>query len=107
MTALESFLTTLKPLLAEQHADAAYLFGSHARGDADAFSDIDCIIVASRDRPAVERFRDYLPAILEAGVGVDLFVYTPEEFEQMKAEERPFLINALENARKVYAQQLS
>jgi hypothetical protein len=33
---------------------------------------------------------------------VDLFVYTPEEFERLRAEERPFLVHALEGAKQVY-----
>ncbi|MDX1385694.1 MAG: nucleotidyltransferase domain-containing protein, partial [Thermoanaerobaculia bacterium] len=70
--------------------------------DADRHSDIDVLIVAPTERPAVERFRDYLPAILAAGVGVDLFVYTPEEFEAMKREERPFLMSALESAQVIH-----
>jgi predicted nucleotidyltransferase len=32
------------------------VFGSHARGEADAYSDIDVIVVAATDRPPVERF---------------------------------------------------
>jgi predicted nucleotidyltransferase len=102
MSRLEIFLTALRPLLRKHGARTAWVFGSHARGEADAISDIDVIVVAATDRPPVERFRDYLPAILEAGVGVDLFVYTPEEFERMKSEERPFLITALEHAKLVY-----
>jgi predicted nucleotidyltransferase len=102
MSRLEAFLACLRPLLREHRARAAWVFGSHARGEADASSDIDVIVVAPTERPAVERFRDYLPAILEAGTGVDLFVYTPEEFERMKAEERPFLMAALEDAKLVY-----
>ena len=60
------------------------------------------IIVAPTDRPPVERFRDYLSAVLEAGAAVDLFVYTPEEFERLRLEERPFLSHAMESARPVY-----
>lgn len=33
---------------------------------------------------------------------MDMFVYTPEEFEEMKAEERPFLMHALDGAKLVY-----
>lgn len=102
MNPKDTFLTALRPLLEQHEARAAYLFGSHARGDADAWSDIDLIIVAPTARPVVERFRDYLPAIVAAGVGVDLFVYTQEEFDEMLAEERPFLMTALAGARQVY-----
>ena len=102
MTKLDGFLASLRPLLDAQGAQAAWIFGSHARGTASAESDIDLIVVAPTDRPFVERFRDYLPAILDAGVGVDLLVYTPDEFVRMRAEERPFLIDALAEARQVH-----
>ena len=102
MDPLQVFLEELRPLLARCGARAAYVFGSHARGKADRHSDIDVIVVAPTNRPPVERFRDYLPAIVAAGVGVDLFVYTPQEFDDMRAEERPFLTHALADARLVY-----
>ena len=102
VTQLDGFLGALRPLLDAQDAHAAWLFGSHARGAASAESDVDVIVVAPTDRPFVERFRDYLPALVDAGVGVDLLVYTPEEFAQMQAEERPFLIDALADARQIY-----
>ena len=98
---LERFLGVLKPLLTDHSAHSAWLVGSRARGDAAPESDIDVIIVAPTDRPFVERFRDYLPAVLAAGVGVDLLVYTPEEFEQMRNEERPFLSHAMQSARPI------
>jgi predicted nucleotidyltransferase len=99
---LDRFLAALRPLLRAHGARAAYLFGSRARGGADPAADIDCIVVAPSTREPVERFRDYLPAILAAGIGVDLFVYTPEEFERLRAEERPFLVHALDGAKQVY-----
>ena len=102
MTQLDGFLAALHPLLDAQGARAAWIFGSHARGTAAVDSDIDVIVVAPTERPFVDRFRDYLPAIVDAGVGVDLLVYTPEEFVRMKAEERPFLVDALADARQVY-----
>ena len=102
MQPLDVFLTELRPLLVRSRAKAAYLFGSHGRGEADAHSDIDIIVVAPTEREPVERFRDYLPAILAAGVGVDLFVYTPDEFDTLRRERRPFLVHALENGRQVY-----
>ena len=102
MTQLDGFMGALRPLLDARGAHAAWIFGSHARGTAGADSDIDLIVVAPTERPFVDRFRDYLPAIVGAGVGVDLLVYTPEEFVRMQAEERPFLVDALADARQVY-----
>lgn len=99
---VDRFVDSLRPLLAAQGAHAAWIFGSRARGAASADSDIDVIVVAPTGRPAVERFRDYLPAIVCAGVGVDLLVYTPEEFARMQAEERPFLVDALADARQIH-----
>lgn len=100
-SSLGRFLAELRPLLVQQDARHALLFGSCARGETDPHSDIDVIIVAETERTPVERFRDYLQAIVAAGVGVDMFVYTPEEFERMRAEERSFLMHALEGARRI------
>jgi len=100
--ALDRFLAELRPLLAAQGALRAYLFGSRARGEPDPWSDIDVIVVAPTERTPVERFRDYMPAIVAAGIGVDLFVYTPDEFDALLEEERPFLLHALEGARVIH-----
>jgi predicted nucleotidyltransferase len=102
MDPLDVFLEALLPILRRRGARSGYLIGSRARGDAPAESDIGVIIVAESDRPAVERFKDYLPAILAPGIAVDLFVYTPAEFDHMLAEERPFLVRALEDAKVIH-----
>lgn len=102
MDPLEAFLAALRPLLREHRARAAYLVGSRARGTADEHSDIDVIIIAESDRPEVERFKDYLPAIMAARVGVDLLVYTPDEFDRLRSEERPFLMHALDGAKLIH-----
>lgn len=100
---LDAFLGALLPLLREHKARAAYLVGSRARGTADERSDIDVIIIADSDRPETERFKDYLPAILAPfATAVDLTVYTPAEFQRLKAEQRPFLIHALDGAKLIH-----
>lgn len=102
MDPLEVVLRELRPILQARQARAAYLIGSRARGTAHPTSDIDLIIVAESDRPVVERFKDYLAAIVASTVGVDLLVYTPEEFDRMVGEKRPFLEHALEGAKLLY-----
>ena len=102
VTQLDGFLSSLRPLLDAQGAHAAWIFGSCASGTASAESDIDVIVVAPTYRPFVDRFRDYLSAIANAGVGVDLLVYTPAEFARLQAEGTPFLVDALADAKQVY-----
>jgi predicted nucleotidyltransferase len=73
-------------------ARRAILFGSYARGTADAFSDLDLMIVMETEAPFVERFRP-LREILDAFPGADLLVYTPAEFEDLR-ESRGFVAQA-------------
>ena len=89
----------LPGLLRRHRVTAAYLFGSWARDRADRFSDIDLIIVAPSRRAFVDRFRDY-PDVLRAPTGLDLLVYTPEEFAEGRRTNR-FLRHVLRDARRL------
>jgi predicted nucleotidyltransferase len=89
----------LPSLLRARHVQAAFLFGSQARGEADALSDIDLMLVASSARPFVDRFRDY-PELVQAPVHVDLVVYTPEEFARERRVNR-FVRHVLRHARQI------
>jgi predicted nucleotidyltransferase len=70
-------------------------FGSVARGEADALSDLDLIIVADTSRPFLERFKDFA-GLYDVWPRLDLLVYTREEFARMVAEDNPLLRQALE-----------
>jgi len=74
------------------------LFGSAARGEQDEASDVDLIII----KRTSERFLDRLLAVPALPGRADVFVYTPEEFEQMREHENPFILSALEDAVVVY-----
>jgi len=73
-------------------AKLAILFGSYARGEADAWSDVDLLIVCETPYPFVERFRSFLD-VLDAFPGADLLVYTPDEFAELRSR-RGFLERA-------------
>ncbi len=102
MSRLETLLDAMRPILEEQGAYGAWLFGSQARGTAGAESDIDLIVVQPSDEPRPLRRLAYSHAVEAAGGGVDLLVYTPEEFEAMRSAGRPFLVDALLEAKPVH-----
>jgi len=90
----------LPVLLRSYRVIEAYLFGSWGRGDADPYSDIDLIIVAPSRRPFVERFRDYPGVWQEAPTGIDLLIYTPNEFARQRRQNR-FVRHVLRQARRI------
>jgi predicted nucleotidyltransferase len=77
---------------AREGAKLAILFGSYARGEADAWSDVDLLIVCQTPFPFVERFRSFLD-VLDAFPGADLLVYAPDEFAELRIR-RGFLERA-------------
>ena len=70
------------------------LFGSVARGDDDEFSDIDLIIVKKTETRFIQRQVDATIPV-PRDISVDIFVYTPEEFQKMIEDNSPFIERAL------------
>ncbi len=70
------------------------LLGSVARGDADEFSDIDLIIVKKTETRFIQRQVD-ATNMVPRDISVDIFVYTPEEFQNMIDDDNPFIERAL------------
>jgi predicted nucleotidyltransferase len=65
--------------------EQAIWFGSWINGFPAPGSDVDlCIILSASDKPRHERLPDYLPVGFP--VGIDLFIYTREEFNRLRAE---------------------
>jgi len=73
------------------------LFGSLARGDAHDHSDIDLIVVKDTTMRFLDRLDEFYDDAREA---MDVLVYTPQEFEEMK--ERPFIKMALREGKMLY-----
>lgn len=68
--------------------DLVIVFGSLVADKIHAWSDIDLVVVEQTDLPFLQRLRQ-MRRLLQPRVGIDLLVYTPEEFEQL-CRERPF-----------------
>jgi len=67
----------------------AILFGSLAEGRVEEASDIDLIVIQETDLPFWQRMRE-MRRHLAPRVAVDLLVYTPEEYEQLRSERPSF-----------------
>ena len=78
------------------------LFGSHARGTADRWSDVDLLVVmeevADKRRAAVEMRR----ALSDLPVSKDIVVTTPEEIARRGKVVGSLLRAALRDAKVVY-----
>lgn len=61
------------------HPEQVILFGSHARGDADADSDIDLLVVLSSISDRRKAAADVRRALLDVVEPTDVIVTTPEE----------------------------
>lgn len=70
------------------------LFGSAARGDADAYSDIDLIVIKDTDQRFVQRLVE-VARCLPREVNADILVYTPAEIKAMIEGDNPFITRAL------------
>jgi hypothetical protein len=84
----------------------AILFGSFARGDYHALSDVDILIVKETETPFVERIGEVL-ALFDwpDALPVEPLVYTPMEFERMKREQNPLIERVLAEGIVIYGRQ--
>ena len=64
------------------------LFGTLAKGSVHEWSDIDLVVVEQTQLPFFQRIKK-VKKLLQPKVGMDIMVYTQEEFDQLCAD-RPF-----------------
>ncbi len=100
--ALEQILAVLR---AEYHPEKVILFGSMADGTVSEWSDIDLLIVKNSPLPFMQRLKE-VALLCRASVGVDYLVYTPDEIEQMKGEQNPFILDVLQKGRVLHERRL-
>jgi predicted nucleotidyltransferase len=75
-----------------------YLYGSFAKGEIHEGSDIDLLIIGDFK----ERFFERIGKILDlTDLPIEPIVYTPQEFEELKNSQNPFIIEAIKTAIKL------
>mgnify|MGYP005840867853 FL=1 len=97
---LRSELERAVAKLKEMGAERIVLIGSMAQGTVNPYGDIDLVVVMRTQ----ERFLDRMKAVylsIQPAVAMDILVYTPEEFEEIK--DSPFLAQALKEGRVLHA----
>jgi len=95
---------TVQYLVNLPEVELVVLFGSYAKGKRDLFTDLDFLLVMQSEKDFVARTAE-LYQQLPVKVDVDLFVYTPEEFERMK--KRGFVKEALRTGKVLYEKRSS
>ena len=101
---LERELNRWLPLLiAHQQPDKIILFGSYCAGQVSEWSDLDMVIIKETKAPFLDRIRQVIE-LLKPQVGVDVLVYTPQEFDRL-SQERVFVRQEIVTKGKVIYEQ--
>lgn len=98
---MDAALNALVQALQHYQPQRIILFGSTARGEADAESDLDILVIKETPEPFVQRL-EAMARLCPPGVHADILVYTPEELQRMVADDNPFILRALEEGRVLY-----
>ncbi|MDO8955601.1 MAG: nucleotidyltransferase domain-containing protein [Deltaproteobacteria bacterium] len=77
------------------------LFGSRAKKTFDPYSDIDLIIIKKTKKRFLDRVKDVIK-IINPDFAIDIFVYTPGEFNKMISEGNSFLEYAIKDGQVLY-----
>ncbi|MBI5471558.1 MAG: nucleotidyltransferase domain-containing protein [Ignavibacteriae bacterium] len=85
-------------------ASKAILFGSFARGTEDRRSDVDVVFVQETEERFVQRPDKALRMLyrLIRGRGIDVLIYTPQEFERMLTSGNFFITRVVREGKTLY-----
>ncbi|HAB51473.1 MAG TPA: hypothetical protein DCE80_04735 [Ignavibacteriales bacterium] len=76
--------------LGPYNPERIYLFGSWVRDEQDDTSDIDIVLIKETNNSFFERLKEVVPYIAGINRGIDILIYTPQEFKKMLKEGNAF-----------------
>lgn len=88
------------PEIIKMNVEQIIVFGSFATGNIHKSSDIDIIIIKETSKRFLDRLEEFYQ-VIGPRVGIDIFVYSPKEFLEMKKSNQ-FIKSALEQGRIIY-----
>ena len=77
------------------------LFGSLATEAVHEWSDIDLLIIKRTDKRPIERTME-VANLIRPKIGIDLFIYTPEEYDLLLKERYAFILSVQKTGKTVY-----
>src|SRR3990170_7579049 len=99
---LEEELSRIVRLLKRDYEpEKIILFGSLAEGDMHEWSDIDLLIIKKTIKRPLDRILE-AARLIKPTIGIDLFVYTPEEFDVLVREKFSFLTDIARKGKVLY-----
>lgn len=102
----ERFLSEVtRRILEVATPEKVVLFGSFARGDSHAGSDLDLLIVTESDLPPHPRAVPSYRALAGLLIPKDILVYTPDEVREWSAVPEAIVTVALREGRVLYEKQ--
>ncbi len=81
------------------------LFGSYARGDFHAGSDLDLCIISNTDQDWFERSLSFKRKIHFKKIHVEAHIYTESEWECLLKEENSFAVRIVQEGKLLYEQK--
>jgi len=93
---VEEIIEQIKPYNPEK----IILFGSYAYGNPNKYSDVDLVIIKTTREPFGDRLKK-VRMLLRTKTPVDVFVFTPKEFEGAK-KSNPLIQEVVRFGKTVY-----
>lgn len=88
------------PKIIELDVEKIILFGSSVSNKVHKSSDLDILIIKKTDKKFLDRLEEFYQH-LKPRLAMDILVYTPEEFEELKRSNQ-FIKSALEKGEVIY-----